>query len=110
MEMRKVRELNNELERLRDEGRKLVPLFEDEDGDKIAMKSPPMPGNTTRSRDGAKYGRVEGLGASFLKEIRQQGADLKALDATSGGATMPGSFFDRRLREMPQRRLSRTPS
>ena len=48
---------------------------------------------------------TSGVGGAFLKEIRKQSPDLKALDATSGGATMPGSFWDRRLRDLPSRNL-----
>lgn len=42
-----------------------------------------------------------GLGAAFIKQV----GGAKALDATAGGATMPFSFFDRQLRDLPQRNL-----
>ena len=56
--------------------------------------------------ESTQFGRLDGLGEMFLSELRKQGGgELKALDATSGGATMPASFFDPRLRDMPSRQL-----
>lgn len=63
------------------------------------------PGGSRRSGKAGDFGRVEGLGAAFLKELGGRGDAMKALDATSGGASLPASFFDSRLRDLPQRQL-----
>jgi HK97 family phage major capsid protein len=55
---------------------------------------------STGSDNRLKFGRVDGLGSEFVKQMGE-----KALDGTTGGATMPGSFFDPRLRELPHRKL-----
>lgn len=59
----------------------------------------PTIGGAQRSRDLIRFGRVDGIGASFMQQMRA------GLDGTSGGATMPASFFDPRLRDLPQRSL-----
>jgi hypothetical protein len=90
-------------------GRKLKRLNDELAALKTELDKPlPHPGHPTTGRSsepstkttGDAYGRVQGLGAEFVKAL----GGVKALDATSGGATMPSSFFDRRLRELPQRR------
>lgn len=60
----------------------------------------PSGGGRRQTEDGLKYGRVDGLGADFVKAM-----GTKALDGTSGGASMPGAWFDPRIRDLPQRRL-----
>jgi len=67
------------------------------------------PGGSRRSGKAGDFGRVDGLGAAFLKELGGRGDAMKALDATSGGASMPGSFFDSRLRACPNGSSSSAP-
>jgi HK97 family phage major capsid protein len=84
-----LRRINDDIERLQ----------------KFASEPLPHPGHpgsrTGQRKDGTAYGRVEGLGAAFVKAV----GGMKALDGTSGGATMPDAFFDPRIRELPQRQL-----
>ena len=88
-----MRKLNDELERLH-EGV----------GD-CSTKHPghPVPPGQSSSRTGdrSKFGRVDGLGAEFIKAA----GGLKVFDSTTGGGSMASSFFDPRIREMPQRKL-----
>ncbi len=52
----------------------------------------------------AKAGRLDGLGAEFLRRMGAGVVGLKALDGTTGGTAVP-SFFDARIRELPLRQL-----
>lgn len=56
-------------------------------------------GSRTRRSDGASFGRLDGLGASFVQKM---GA---AIDGTSGGASLPDTFYDPRINLLPQRSL-----
>lgn len=73
-----------------------------------SVRHPGFPTTTHGSINGSElgHGRVEGLGAEFLKELgKNRGGLQAALDGTSGGATMPSPFFDNRMRTLPQRQL-----
>jgi HK97 family phage major capsid protein len=79
--------------------------------DKLTLEKHPghprMPGQSRRTdRASGEFGRVAGLGAEFMKQIRPRGVDtMQAFDGTTGGATLPMPFFDPKLRELPQRQL-----
>jgi HK97 family phage major capsid protein len=91
LDVDEIKRLNDEVERLQDEAPLPHPGF------------PPPPGgwrSSSARNDGAKFGRLEGLGAAWVKAM-----GAKALDATAGGATLPGAFFDPRINDLPQRRL-----
>lgn len=96
-----------DLSRLNDwlEDSQVVGIKDRETGE-LRPFHPPGAGSS-RTGGGKEFGRVEGLGAEFLRQAaKQNGGNLKSsLDATSGGATMPGSFFDPRIRDMPTRQL-----